>query len=386
MDQRVLSWLKNNIGKTFESPRKEVFKIYPSPIKIVAADENKKRVEFDFVEKQTKALPLHFWMFDRTLPYLRTNKEKFIWLGARVQPPYDDDTVEGQIWKEPYPYSSPYKISPHICDVLVLVGVAEYGYTNSTKGRSVQGVKYTDVQSGIPLPTPKPLPEPLSKNIDLEINDNERTDFIKTYKRTIIKWTEENELEIVRNRSMYSWGNKSTLKCVRERNDISRAIILSRIKNGGGVDLDTLDKVTQWGFGRNFPLRDNEKALQITQKAFNNLDEGNLKKATKILLNIKGVGISRASKILGLFDQENLCIYDSRVGHALKNLVYENKKIILCPPGRNRKGDTVTKADVWAEQYQGLVWALEIVRDYLNEKVYTFRLDDIEMALFMMGK
>ncbi|GAG93918.1 unnamed protein product, partial [marine sediment metagenome] len=79
------------------------------------------------------------------------------------------------------------------------------------------------------------------------------------------------------------------------------------------------------------------------------------------------------------------CIYDSRVGHALKDLKYDNKKIILCPPGYNRPGDAASN-NVWAEQYQRLIWTLEIIRDHLNEKGHTFRLADIEMALFMIGK
>ena len=97
------------------------------------------------------------------------------------------------------------------------------------------------------------------------------------------------------------------------------------------------------------------------------------------------VGISLASKVIGLFDQENLCVYDSRVGAALRDLKYGNKRMILVPPGRGRAGDSATD-NRWAENYEKLIWTLEIVRDYLNEKGCTFRIADVEMALFMMGK
>jgi hypothetical protein len=40
----------------------------------------------------------------------------------------------------------------------------------------------------------------------------------------------------------------------------------------------------------------------------------------------------------------------------------------------------------WAEQYQRLIWTLEVIRDHLNTKGHTFRIADIEVALFMMGK
>jgi len=96
MDQYVLSWLKNNVGKTFPSQRKKAF-----PVKILDLNIDQEEVRFEFVGGKSNALPLFFWMFDRTLEYLRANNERFVMLGTRVQPPYDDDTVEGEIWREP---------------------------------------------------------------------------------------------------------------------------------------------------------------------------------------------------------------------------------------------------------------------------------------------
>jgi hypothetical protein len=40
----------------------------------------------------------------------------------------------------------------------------------------------------------------------------------------------------------------------------------------------------------------------------------------------------------------------------------------------------------WAANYQRLIWTLEIVRDCLNERGQTYRLADVEMAFFMIGK
>lgn len=377
----VINWTKNNVGKTFQSPRefldKKCRSKKPSPVKIIAVQEDK--VTFDFVEKKTKALPLYFWMFDRALRYLNSNRNRYIMLGARVKPPFDDDTIEGQIWKEPYDYSSPFKVSSHICDFLELSGVAKYGCTTNPKtGRYVQGIKYTGIRFS-------PSNETITEDINVGSDADEGSNFINKFKQTIIEWAEINRYRIPNNRLIYRWGNKPTSECVQERNEVSRAIIISRIKNGGGIDLGTLDIITKWGFNRVFPLRDPEKALKITKVAFNYLDDGNLIDATKTLLDLEGVGISRASKILGLFDQENLCIYDSRVGHALKDLKYSNEKIILCPPSYNRPGDTLSNNN-WAEQYQQLIWTLEVIRDHLNTKGHTFRISDIEMALFMIGK
>lgn len=382
MDKRVLDWLKQNTGKIFRSPREEVFRSKPYPFKLVAVDEKKEVLKIDFIGGKSKALPLYFWMFNRTIDYLDANKGRYIWLGAKVKPPYYNDTIEGEIWKDPCPYTSPYRVSPFVCDFLVLSGLAEYGYArNPETGRKVQGIKI----SGSRRIRPTTYPEPHIKS-GQSVKTDTKNAFLRRYKDAILYWTEENEDKIIEGRAGYSWQNKPTLECVKSRNDVSREIVLSRIRNGGGVDLETLDKVTMWGFGRRFPLRDTEKALKISRKAFSYLDEGDLQKAIKTLLEIHDVGIARASKVIGLFDQENLCIYDSRVGNALKFLKHGDEKIILCPPSYTRKYDIVSNKGDWAEQYERLIWTLEVIQDNLNRKGCTFRLADIEMALFMMGK
>jgi hypothetical protein len=298
-------------------------------------------------------------------------------LGARVKPPYDPDTIEGKIWQKPCPYSASYKVSPHVCDILVLTDLAKYGHAlNPKTQRNVQAIEYVGIAEGAIKTVPV---EPGEKTADA------KGAFVVRHKKSIIEWTEKNEDKIISGRQTYGWKNKSTLQCVEERNDLSKAIILSRIRNSGGVDLDTLDKIARWGFEIDFPIRDAEAALNVTRDAFTYVDDGNLKEAVKVLLELKKVGISLASKVIGLFDQENLCIYDSRVGSALRDLKYGNKRIILAPAGRDRTGDRATD-DRWAENYEKLIWTLEIIRDYLNEKGCTFRLADVEMALFMIGK
>jgi hypothetical protein len=243
----------------------------------------------------------------------------------------------------------------------------------------VQGIKSVACDD-FPLASPPAVDQGLT-----EITD-EKEKFVNNHRQAISKWAEGNKEKIVLGRLRYSWKNKSTSECIRERNEVSKAIVTSRIKNAGAVDIGTLDKVTMWGFNKEFPERNAEKLLKVTRKAFDHLDKGELKGATITLLGIKNVGISTASKILGLFDQDNLCIYDSRVGNALRDLKHEGKRIIAYPPGRGRDGDHGLNEEAWAENYQKLIWTLEIVRDYLNEKGQTYRLADVEMALFMIGK
>jgi hypothetical protein len=379
MDERILDWLRTNEGQTFRSPREDVFDTETRRFMLTGVDEEEEKVKIDFVGG-VPGLPLFFWMFERALAFIEANGNRAVMLGARVRPPFDPDTVEGKIWGEPRPYPNPYKVSPHVCDLLVLAGLAKYEEVrNPRTNRTVQGIRYSvDLDLSETPCSPRGGGPP-------EAN-NEKEEFIKKYGRTIIDWTKRHQKKIVSGRIRYAWKNKSTADCVRGRNVVSKAIIMSRIKNGGAVDLDTLDKVMMWGFDTKFPKRDSDKVAEITRKAFEYLDNDKLKDATTTLLRLEGVGISRASKILGLFDQENLCIYDSRVGKALEGLKHEGRKLIPCPPGRTYPGDQGVTRKGWADNYQRLIWTLEIVQDCLNERGQTYRLADVEMGLFMIGK
>jgi hypothetical protein len=85
-------------------------------------------------------------MFDRVLNYLRNNKGRPVRLGARVTPPYEKDTLEGEIWKRPYTIgNSTYKAASHICDILVLVGLVQYVLSvNPLTGRKIQCAKFAE--------------------------------------------------------------------------------------------------------------------------------------------------------------------------------------------------------------------------------------------------
>ena len=40
----------------------------------------------------------------------------------------------------------------------------------------------------------------------------------------------------------------------------------------------------------------------------------------------------------------------------------------------------------WAENYQKLTWMLAEMRKIFNQRGHTYRVADVEMALFMLGK
>ena len=217
--------------------------------------------------------------------------------------------------------------------------------------------------------------------------NNTKEAFLQKHYSTIVAWTKENQSALIIGRKKYQWRDKSPIESLEMRNNLSRQIVLSRIRNNGGVDRETLDSIMTWGFPNPlFPERDEKRCLEITREAFNLLDTGKPSEAVLKLMSITGVGISRASKVIGLFDQNYLAIYDSRVGAALRTLTDKGEKMIKCPPGMNRPGDNYCSPKDWAENYEKLLWILEIIRNVLNEQGYPFNIADVEMALFVMGK
>jgi len=224
-------------------------------------------------------------------------------------------------------------------------------------------------------PQPQPPPNPIT----------EKEAFLSKNRTIILHWLEENKEKIIEARRTYTWGNNTPLEAIEKRRKISQRIILSRIRNGGGIDLDTVNAVMDWGGMRPFPIQDPSEALRLTKEAFNILDSGDLKGAACVLLKVNDFGIASVSKLLGLSDGERYCIYDSRVGTALKTLQSGGERLIPAPTGRTRPGDAYPKME-WARHYERLIWALEVIRDQFNVDGYPFNITDIEMALFMMGK
>jgi hypothetical protein len=66
-------------------------------------------------------------------------------------------------------------------------------------------------------------------------------------------------------------------------------------------------------------------------------------------------------------------------------LEVNGKPLLLVPPSLVRLSDTNIHDTEWAQQYEYLIWTIEVIRDHMNENSCTYRLADVEMALFMMG-
>ncbi len=372
MNQLLLNWIIDHKYKTISPPRSNA-----KDFEIRSVEKHNGVVKIRFEGRRYDALPLTFEMFDRALAIIKEKNGQWVPLGTSLNNP-QPDTIEGEIWKKPYPidYRSPYKTASHICDFFVLSGIAEYGKSPNPTGRMVQTIRLLSIDYSTLVKEKKPTRE--ERGSDQEL-------FLREYRQTILDWVKANKSLLVDSRKNYSWDEKESRACLAERDEVSRTIVLSRINNSGGVDLEILDQIMKWGGFGKFPLRDQKKVLDITQKVFSLVDEGRITEATEQLLKIKGVGIARASKIIGLFDQHRFCIYDSRVGQALNSVKYNGRPILKCPPGRGRPGDVCTDAG-WADNYQMLLWTLEVIRNYLNTEGYPFSIADVEMSLFMIGK
>ena len=212
-----------------------------------------------------------------------------------------------------------------------------------------------------------------------------REQFLEKYRETILDWTKTHKLELIDGRKNYSWKDKDPQSCLTARDRIRRSITFSQSQNNGGIDLETLDLIMKWGGLPKFPLRDESKILEITRKVFSLVDKGDVSDAINKLLSIDGVDIEQASRIIGLFDQNRFCIYNNIVGNAIKSLEFKEKPVLQCPTGPHNP-EHICSDQRWGENYQRLIWTLEVIRDYLNKEGYPFSIADIEMALFMMGK
>jgi hypothetical protein len=244
-------------------------------------------------------------------------------------------------------------------------------------------VPATPVSAAV-LEIPKPKPP---KPAEASVGPKTKEEFNQKYGATIIVWTKENRNALVIGRRNYRWKDKNLPESLDKRNELQKRLVLSRIRNVGGVDLATLDAIMAWGFPNPlFPERDEPKCLRVTREAFSLLDQGKPSEAIMKLMTMEHVGIGRASKIVGLYDQNYFAMLDSRVGSALKTLTYNGERLIKSPPGVNRVGDTDVTPLGWAENYQRLLWVLEIIRNELNEEGFPFSVADVEMALFIMGE
>ena len=147
MDKVLLEWVKSNRRVSLESPRRAIFHTKTQRFKIIRVDKVKRFIEMEF-SKHFTVLRLEFWRFNTALKVLRRNRGEWIRLGTRFDSE-DPDTIEWQIQnraRQIHPNRRvDLKSAPHVCDMLVLSGIAEYGRAvNPKTGRENQAIRLVE--------------------------------------------------------------------------------------------------------------------------------------------------------------------------------------------------------------------------------------------------
>lgn len=228
-----------------------------------------------------------------------------------------------------------------------------------------------------------------------------KEEFTEHFKELITDWLKRREKKILGvifgADETPIWDGKTYREVMTERNERENKVKASRKRNNGGIDKDVAREILEWGHASLRPLSDisNEDFIQLTRDVFELADQGKYFRAAHKLMKglYKSGGIAGATKLIGLSNQDTLCIYDSRVGHSLSDLKKGCRKLVLHPPGRQYCPEcNSTTQRSWAKNYERLIWTLEIIRDYLAKKLaqvgspFNLRISDIELAFFALGK
>ena len=135
----LLAFMKNNKGKEFESPR-IIFKHGRPPHNFTITYINESKIKIQF--ESGTVLPIEYWRLKESISFIDNND--FVPIGASVSENYQINSLEGRLKekaKNDSNKSTDTKTAPHIADLLVLSGIAEFGYAYSINGRKVQGIR-----------------------------------------------------------------------------------------------------------------------------------------------------------------------------------------------------------------------------------------------------
>lgn len=214
-------------------------------------------------------------------------------------------------------------------------------------------------------------------------------EFLNKYKNILAQYWKSIKPHILDWKNLYEWPKGTKLEESLAKRNKLEAAIKNEIKGKGYLSKKVFDDVMVWGFGR--PSNNNEEEIQqATQKAFHYLRQDKLKEAALELVKLPGVGISRASKVLALYDQYNLGIYDSRAADGLSDLIVDGRRFMPIPPGRVVVGDTNLSQDDFCSAFEKYVWVLRSLMDCAKDDVnigrHFTKASDIEIALFARSR
>ena len=127
--------------------------------------------------------------------------------------------------------------------------------------------------------------------------------FLEIHRNAIDFYFEKNKSKIVKGWQNFQWPLGMSRKVSLERlNELERAINNDLELYNGGISKELFIDIEIWGFGHtNINDVSNKEIEDATRESFKYLKQGDLKEAAENLSKIKGVGVSRASKVLAIF-------------------------------------------------------------------------------------
>lgn len=189
-------------------------------------------------------------------------------------------------------------------------------------------------------------------------------------------------------RSQYEWPRGVCLEeALRRRAELSR-LLAEDFQANGSLGAQSVAPVMLWGFGsQTVPP---EAALRAaTAIAVPALERDHLRKASQPLLRLPNWGISRASKVLALWDQDRFGIYDSRVADGMSDLVLDGNPLVPVPPGRRVRG-TSPRVGGWPAAFELFTTVVRRLRDRSRSDGRTRTAirtaSDVEIAFFSRSR
>jgi len=212
--------------------------------------------------------------------------------------------------------------------------------------------------------------------------------FLESSRNAIDFYFEKNINKIFKGWQSFQWPLGMSREVSLERlNELERAINKDLKLYNGGISKQLFVDIEIWGFGHsNIDDISNKEIEDATRASFKYLRQGKLKEAAENLSKIKGVGISRASKVLAISNQNIYGIYDSRTALALKDIQISGKPILPIPPGQQRPSTFRGDYNAGFECFQWILrYMLPKFKKEFGECV-SWRVADVEIGIWVVGR
>lgn len=133
MLEQLTNYVQNNANKWIKSPRNEIFGSRTVDFKL--SFKSKEIIRFDFISGNP--LSIDFNRINLAIEFM-DSKKSLVRIGAATKELGHPDSLEHYL-KMKTGVST--KTAPHIADLFVLAGFAEFDYITPPKGKKVQGIR-----------------------------------------------------------------------------------------------------------------------------------------------------------------------------------------------------------------------------------------------------